>query len=643
VEFVAGPAAALYGLAYPGGVMNNITKTVDYGRNFASTRVTVGGEGDYRGTIDANTTGSLGGGKFGVRYNGTYEKTKDARAHSQGSVTLNALILDWQPMPNTEIEFLSEQGYRAKPNGLGWFTTGEAAAPGNQASIPLQILHPDVSWDWNWANPNNKDSLTTNMYRGKITQKIGDNFQVQAYVQSSDRLEKAGDGWDANGSGGANSWESASSGWDAASNKITSTYNYRDWGNQMHAYGATGVYKADFEGLKNTFTFGANVWGEHELSRHNAPLNALASAVIMDGKQGVNVNVPGFVPVDTTADMTGGNGSHHENNSNDYYFGYWQMSAFGDSLKTNIGINKTNMKLLGWNNAQSAAPDTVYTASKVSPLYGAVYELTKEISIFAVHATSLFPDSTKDSFGHTFSPQVGSSYEGGFKFDVANGTISGTVSYYNITQTGGSQNDPNKANTQTVIYDGLTPAQRLAQFGGIRPLGDIIQGGEQKSKGFEADIVYQPTKQWQIVGSLADTDHKFTQSAVASTIGETYPQAIKTRYSLLTQYSFTGGEVKGLKIGGGFSGGSKSLQDYQSWGGKDVARYWPSRSTLEVFGAYHFRSFGHNAMVQLNIKNLNKAPQYVGWKATGSSTILATTPYEVPTPITYHVTFGLDF
>jgi len=643
VEVVKGPAAALYGLAYPGGVMNNITKSVDFGRNFTSTRVTVGGEGDYRGTIDANLTGSLGGGKFGVRYNGTYEKTKDARAHSEGSVTLNALILNWQPTPNTELEFLSEQGYRAKPNGLGWFTTGEAAAPGNQASIPLQILHPDVSWNWNWANPNNKDSLTTNMYRGKITQKIGENFQVQAYVQSSDRLEKAGDGWDANGSGGANSWESASSGWDAATNKITSTYNYRDWGNQMHAYGATGVYRADFEGMKNVFAFGANVWGEHELSRHNAPLNALASAVIMAGKQGVNVNVPGFVPVDTTADMTGGNGSHHENNSNDYYYVNWQMSALGDSLKTNIGINKTNMKLLGYNNAQSAAPDTVYKASKVSPLYGAVYDITKELSIFAVHATSLFPDTTKDSFGHTFSPQVGSSYEGGLKFELDNGKISGTVSYYNITQTGGSQNDPNAVNATTKIYDALTPAQQQAQYGGIRPLGDIIQGGEQKSKGFELDVVYQPTKQWQLMGSFADTDHKFTKSAVASTIGETYPQAIKTRYSLLTQYSFTEGEVKGLKIGGGFSGGSKSLQDYQSWGGKDVARYWPSRMTAEVFAAYHFKSFGHNAMVQLNIKNLTTAPQYVGWKATGSSTILATTPYEVPTPVVYRMTFGLDF
>jgi iron complex outermembrane receptor protein len=643
VEVVKGPAAALYGLAYPGGVMNNITKSVDFNRNFTSLRATVGSEGDYRGTIDANVSGALAGGKLGVRYNGTYEKTADWREHSEGDVRLSALIVDWQLPTGTDVEFLVEKGFRAKPNGLGWFTTGDSAHPASQASIPLQVLHPDVPWGWNWANKDNFDSLDTTMYRGKITQKIGDNFQVQAYVQTSDRLEKAGDGWDANGSGGANSWESAGSGWDAATNTITSTYNYRDWGNKMHAYGFTGVYKADFAATKHTFAFGANVWAEDELSRHSQGLNPLASAVRYPGTAGVMPAIPPFPPVDLTIDLTGGNGSHHENNSNDYYFANWQMTALDGKLKTNAGINKTNMKLLGWNNAVSPKPDTVYEASKVSPLYGAVYEVTNQVSVFAVHSTSLFPDTTKDSFGRTFSPQVGSSVEGGVKFETTDGVWSGTISYYNIKQTGGSQSDPNAINATTVIYDALTPAQQQAQYGGIRPLGDIIQGGEQKSKGIEVDVVYQPTKNWQIVGSFADTDHKFTKSAVASTIGQTYPQAIKTRYSLLTSYTITDGEMKGLKLGLGYAGGTKSLQDYQNFGGKDVARYWPSRSTLEVFGNYRFTTMGHNAFVQLNIKNLTKAPQYVGWQATGSNTVLATTPYEIKLPIVYRLTFGLDF
>jgi len=96
-------------------------------------------------------------------------------------------------------------------------------------------------------------------------------------------------------------------------------------------------------------------------------------------------------------------------------------------------------------------------------------------------------------------------------------------------------------------------------------------------------------------------------------------------------------------MGLGFSGGSKSLQDYQHFGGVDVARYWPSRATLEVFAAYHFKSFGRDSFVQLNVKNLTTAPQYAGWQATGSDTILATQPYEIPTPVVYRLSYGIHF
>ncbi len=648
VELVKGPAAALYGLAYPGGVMNNITKTVDFTNNFTQVRLTGGGEGDYRATIDANMSGSLGaGGKFGVRYNATNEKSEDSRAHSAGKVTLQAVELAWEPTSLTKVEFLTEHGFRSKPNGLGWFSSGgDPAGAGNHADIPLQIAHPEIPWTWNWANAFNADSLDTHLYRGMVTQKVGDNFQMQAYMQYSTRLEVSGNGWDASGSGGADSWESGSSGYDSATNRIISTYHYRDWGNQMHAYGATGVYKFDFEQVKNTFAFGGAAWGEKELARASAPLNPLASAVYYPVQADIPILVPNYPPADLVPSIDGGptgSGYHHENNSNNYYFANWQLSALDSKLKINTGINKTSIKTIAWDHGTSSdASANIYTASKVSPLYGAMYDITKEISIFALHATSLFPDSTKDSFGNQFSPQVGSSYEGGFKFELENGKVSGTVSYYSITQSGGTQTDPNRPNATTAIYDGLTAAQRAIQFPAGRPLGDIIQGGEQQSKGFEADVVYQPTPAWQLVGSFGTVNNEITQSAVPSTIGETVPQAVKTRYSLLSRYTFKAGGLKGLALGFGFSGGTKSLQDYQNWGGKDVARYQPGRNVLDLFGSYRMKLFNRNTLIQLNIKNALKTPDYAGWKPTGSPSILATEEYSVPTTIVYRLTFGID-
>ena len=655
VEVVKGPAAALYGLAYPGGVMNNITKVVEFGKNFTQVRLTAGGEGDYRASLDTNVTGTLAGNqKVGLRFNGAYEQTADVRAHSDGEVRFTSLQFAWQPMPTTTVEFLTEQGFREKPNGLGWFTTGDTANPDSQASIPLQILKPGIPWEWNWANGLNHDSLDTSMYRGRVTQAVGENFQVQAYMQYSTRLEKSGNGWDANGSGGADSWESAGSGWDQATNTIRSTYHYRDWGNKMHAYGATAVYKLNFEAVKNTFAFGTNVWKEDQLSRKHAPLDPAASMVVYPVAANIPTTVPLYPPSDVVPVMTG-DGYHHEDNSNDYYFVNWQASWLDERLKTNIGVNRTNLKTAAWDNGLDPTPN-VYEASKNSPLYGVVFDVTQELSVFLVHSTSLFPDSTKDSFGNQFPPQIGESWEGGVKVDLFDGKISGTVSYYNITQTGGSQNDPTRPNRDTLRYDSLTPEQQQIEFGGIRPLGDLIGGSdiEQQSKGFDIDLVFQPIRQWQIVTSFSHVDHEFTKSAVAATLGQTFPNATKNRYALLTKYSFLEGSAEGLSLGLGVTGGSKLLVDYQRRGPNggaysgtgaftDVARYEPGSTFAEVFAIYRFKLFGQNAVVQLNVKNLLETPDYIGWKATGSNTTLATERYEIPTPMVYRLTFGLDF
>jgi outer membrane receptor protein involved in Fe transport len=652
VEVVKGPVAALYGLAYPGGVMNNITKTVDFAKDFTSIRLTGGWEGDYRATLDSNVTGNVKNQRIGIRLNGVYEKTKDVREHSEGKVEFKNVQFAWQPTPTTQVEYMIEEGYRAKPGGLGYISLGnEAGAPGNHSDIPLQIARPGVGWDWNWSNGVNPDSLEVHMYRGKITQKIGENFQVQGYMQYSSRLEIPGQGWDFSGSGGSDSWESAGSGYDAATNTITSTYHYRDWGNQMHAYGATGVYTLNFEKMKNTFAFGGNVWREDELSRASRPLNPAASAVKYTANVGVRTPVPPYPPTDLVPETDGGpngNGYHHEDNSNDYYFANWQASFLDDRVKTNIGINRTNMKLVTWNNGASMSPDNTFKASKWSPLYGVVFAVTKEISIFGVHSTSLFPDSTKDSFGNQFSPIVGTNWEGGVKVELLDGKISGTVSYYQIKQTGGTQNAPNHENLNTQTWDRLSDAERALRFPGktradLFATGDIVAGGEAESKGIDIDLVFQPTRQLQIVTSFTHVDHKFVTSAIPDTIGQTFPQAIKDRYSLLGKYTFTDGALKNFAFGAGVWGGSKSLQDYQTWNGKQVARYEPARTVAELFAIYRFKLANYDASIQLNLKNILKTPDYVGWKATGSSAVLATERYEVPTPIVYRLTFGLDF
>lgn len=660
VEVIKGPAAALYGLTYPGGVMQNISKSVDFNQPFANLAFTIGNEGDYRATVDGNMISEKDGQRIGARVNGVYAMTKDQRAHSEGSINMASANLAWKPTKSTTLELLVEQGYREKPNGLGTqfngndgrayfarqeFSNETGGETGSFGLIPLQVSNPDISWNWNWSDGRNMRSLRTHLYRGTITQKVSENFQVQGYWQYSNRWAEDAHGWGANGDGGAASWE-AGGGWVpgtgtggvAAYQQLTaggpfvvtnygvggtiqSSYTYRDWTNKMHSYGATGVYKAEFGETKHTFTFGAAAWGERFISRSKKEITP--SYLILPVQQGINTQTP-FAPPEDLADVTTGNGWTHENSSNNYYFANWQMYAFDSRLTTNIGVNRTNIKLLQWANGQATVPNET-KQSKTSPLAGAVFDITDSVSVFAVYSTSLFPDTGKDSFGNQFSPIEGKSFEGGFKFDFAEGKFGGTVSYYNIKQTGGSQNNPNKINNQ-----GL--------------LGDLDEGGEQESKGYELDMVYSPLRNWQILFSYAHNSNEITTSYLPETIGQSTPQSAKNRYALLTKYTFMEGGAKGLFVGVGVTGSSDILVDYKPDStGRQVARYEPARWPVDVFAGYPFKVGDYQMSVQLNIRNLTEEPDYTGWKATGSPTVLATKRYEVPTSAMYRLTLGMSF
>jgi iron complex outermembrane receptor protein len=642
VEIVKGPAAALYGVTYPGGVMNNVTKEAVFDRSFSSIRLTTGTYGDYRGTIDSNYTATTAaGGKFAVRYNGAHAQTEDHREHSEGSVQYSQINLGWRPTNNTELKFLAERGYREKANGLGYFSRGETDSLGNSlgnsSDIPLQILHPQIPWDWNWATGSNMRSAETSLYRGAVTHAVSDDLVFNGYWQYAKRQNIDSNGWDASGPGSGASWDlynTFPTGWigNVGSDFIRMSYHYRDWNNATHAYGANAVYKFDISELKNTLTFGGNAWGERFHTRKWIQPTTSTYWLDFPIRTGITTYRPGTPPQDYYP-IT--NEWGREDSSNDYYYASWQLSAFNNRLRTNVGVNRTNIKLINGTNLTEL--------SKTSPMFGALFEVTPGVSIFAVHATSLFPTTDKNSFLQQLPPTIGKSYEGGVKLELLNGKISGTVSYYQITQEGGSQNDPTAFNLNQRTWDSLTPAQRLVQFPGqtrATLAGDLVAGGEQESKGFEADLVFQPTPNWQILLSFAHNNQEVTDAINKTTIGQSTTGHIENQIAALTKYSFTEGNVKGLSLGLGVQKAGEALQGYA--GPNNTARYNPDTLYVETFASYKFKAFGHNQLIQLNVKNLTEQEEFVGWKATGSSR-LATDRYEVPTKMRITLTYGIDF
>lgn len=664
VEIVKGPAAALYGLSYAGGVMNSISKTVDMSRSFGAVRITGYSEGGYRGTVDANYVGKAADGKFGVRFNGAGSDISDARKHSKANTRFTQTNLAWQPVKGTDIALLVENSWRQKANGLGYYgrspTAGVASEQGRGVVIPLQADHPDIPWTWNWANGSNPRSLDTALYRLTVNQAVGENLYVNAYIQNNRHQNIDSNGWDDNGnSQNAAGWDVTdfssaypASGWinpGTPNERIRRIYHWRDWSNSVHAYGANAVYKFEVAKIKNTVTLGGAKWEERFWS--NKYLQPATTTTFFD--------LPVRKNIDTTApsaptDFAYTNGGNREHNMNRYVYLNYQISAIDNRLKLNAAVNKTKIRNYQW-----ASPDAGdynhpnVDVSKSSPMFGGMFDITKQVSVFAVHSTSLFPTTDKNDFMIQMPPEEGKSNEFGVKVELLDGKISGTASYYNIKKKGGGVRDVTANNRNKLIWDSLTAAQRTARGWSATDrdsitTGDGITGsrgdlvpGEQESKGYEADVMFQPTRSLQLVLSYA---HNQQESTKGESKGETVGGHIKDQFSGLTKYTFLDGAMKGFSVGLGGQLAGKALQGYQNdAAGRKIARYNPSTMYVEMFATYRFKAFGFEHLLQLNAKNLTEQEDFYGWKPTGNADTVAMKRYKVPNTARLTLTWGMDF
>jgi iron complex outermembrane receptor protein len=661
VEIVKGPAAALYGLSYAGGVMNSISKRADMTKNFVNTRFSGFDQGGYRATVDANFTGKLAIGKAGIRYNGASAQTQDKREHSEGSVRYNQVNLELQPLEGTSLQLLVESGWRQKPNGLGYYSR---SGTGIGAQTPLQIVHPEIPWTWNWANGSNVRSLSTSLYRFTISQAIGENLHINAYVQNNPRQNIDSNGWDDSGnSQNAAGWDVANwsqhgcvnTGWltnAQGQEVIRKVYHWRDWKDDDHAQGVTAVYKLETGPVKNTMTAGWAHWDERFTSHKSLQPGTTTEWWDLPIRTGISTAAaPG--PSDYLYNNTEGNREH---NQNSYYFASWQVSAIDNRLKLNAAVNHTQITNLIWGSVEDLSPYTKVDISKNSPMFGAMFDITKEVSVFAVHSTSIFPTTDKNDFSVQMPPEVGKSNEFGVKCEILNGKISGTVSYYKIKKDGAGVVDQHALNRNKLLWDqyrardGWVTIDSLGWShdrdqitrgdGRSGGLGDFVPASLE-SKGFEADVVIQPIKTLQFVMSYA---HNTEESVKGTTKGQSNGGHVKDQAAFLAKYTFDEGSLKGLFVGSGLQVAGKSIADYQTAAdGSTVTRYSPSTKYLEFFAGYKFKAFGVNQSVQFNAKNLTKQDDYFGWKNAANASTVARERYAVPTYARFSLTWGIDF
>jgi iron complex outermembrane receptor protein len=179
-------------------------------------------------------------------------------------------------------------------------------------------------------------------------------------------------------------------------------------------------------------------------------------------------------------------------------------------------------------------------------------------------------------------PLIGKGYEAGIKTELLGGRLSGTVGFFDITNT----------NIIQTIAGAFNPVTGVAT-------SSSIQAGEAKSRGATVELFYSPAKNWQVYAT-ASWDHAYISKNPEDPTLVGTPLQYSTRHlaSLWFRHDFSG-SWKGLYIAGGpnytgpksFLGGGNPvmLKGYTLW---------------NALVAYDGQIGDHKYTVKLNVDNL---------------------------------------
>jgi len=186
-----------------------------------------------------------------------------------------------------------------------------------------------------------------------------------------------------------------------------------------------------------------------------------------------------------------------------------------------------------------------YNQTNLSPKIGLVFQPIKnQLSIFANYMNSFTnmpssqglssdADLTVEPSLINWKPEQANQFEFGTKMELMDGKINGTISYYNILV----------SNKLRSVLEGVS-----------------VQDGEQRSKGFEFDLIANPISGWNIILGYGYNDHKYTKSET-KTAGKRVPWAPRQVVNVWTSYKFLTGAAKGFGLGAGLNYVDRVYQD----------------------------------------------------------------------------------
>jgi outer membrane receptor for ferric coprogen and ferric-rhodotorulic acid len=297
---------------------------------------------------------------------------------------------------------------------------------------------------------------------------------------------------------------------------------------ENYGIGASSIYHLDGLGLKDSFLSSAVLYQSARTTYKSLFPSSNPTANIFGGdgaiSQALNAYLPQAVnPFDYTT-----------------YLGELTVSGQAwlkpiDPLAVLLGVSYTKPRdETGGAVASNGVYQSFSVGGRISYRAGLTYEFLPKTFAYVSYSQSFIPQSPELSVsgGVIVTPLQGEQYEAGLKFRSADGRLFLTGALFELRE------------------------RNLEEFAGASTLtgGTYFQNaGQLTHKGVEFQALGKVTPQWQINAGYAFLDPRITGATAvqAATIGQTELYLPKNTVSLYTTYALANGALRGLSFGGG--------------------------------------------------------------------------------------------
>jgi iron complex outermembrane receptor protein len=572
VEVLKGPAAILYGMVEPGGMVNLVTKQ-PLSNPYYSVNQQFGSYDLYRTTADIG--GPVGSNKdLLYRLNVSYENSNSFRQFVDKEDVFIAPVLKWNISPKTSATLEFEYNHK----NFGYDSGILPIYNGKAMSIPRSLNYGEYS-----------PGVTETAYGGfTLAHQFNDDWSVKqrfSVNQQNNALPNLllQGGFLNTGDGNINRFG------------IGFGTQYNTYSDNIDLTGHFNTF-----GLKHTLLLGGDFYHLNTIASQSYSLDP--SGIIPSGFITSPINI--LNPVHTGTSFLPLTQALLNLTDTDQYGAYIQdQIQLPYNLHVLGGIRYQNLHQSISDGLNIGSDPSKQTQDAVTPRVGVLWRTRPWLSLYANYVES-FGANTGIMYPNKIVPGTSAEqYEGGIKTEFFDGKLRTNLAYYDLTKTNIASSDPRCAGNPSCAY--------------------VVATGAARSKGPELDITGEVLPGWNMIATYAYTDVRAIKSNAdneathygAVPVGARFYNVPRNTASFWNTYEFLESDLKGLKFGGGVT-----LRDGQT-GCCDVpAGKVAGYATMDLLVSYSLKVGKTKVTTQFNINNLLDKHYYTGLLSSGINT-----------------------